>query len=111
MKTAQPNYKVNHLRTKVDSGKMLPGTTRWQVWELCNSTYRLDGNRFQNPEIKWKPDTNKLPGAIQVVTALMWFLVPTSWDTTHFQRINQHCTSSLITKIYSHHILLLKSDA
>lgn len=111
MKTAQLNYKVNHLRTSVDSGKMLPGTTRWQVWELCNSSYRLDGNSFQNPEIKWKTDTYKLPDAIQFVIVLMWFLVPTSWDTIHFQYINQHCTGSLITKIYLRHILLLKSDA
>lgn len=111
MMTAQLCYKVNHLRTKVDSEKMLPGTTRWQVWELRNSTYCLDGNSFQNPEIKWKTGIYKLPDAIQFVIVLMWFLVPTSCDTILFQYINQHCTSSLITEIYSRHILLLKSDA
>lgn len=73
MMTAQLSYKVNHLRTKVDSEKMLPGTTRWQMWELCNFTYSLDGNSFQNPEIKWKTDIYKLPDAIQVAIVLMWF--------------------------------------
>lgn len=53
----------------------------------------------------------ELPDPGRFVAALVQFLAYTIWDTILSQCITCPCARSLITQIYSHHILLLKSDA